>query len=88
MSTPQSVSLTHIELEAMLKRASHEGARLALHSVGLHDDRAPHDVRDLRNLLDSWRETKREAKRAVARVLTTWLLTILAAGVAVTWWRG
>ena len=87
MSGSDTVTMTAAELEAMLGRAAEAGAKKALHSVGLHDDKASHDVRDLRNLLESFRDAKREAKRAVMRVLTTWLLTALLAGAAVTWWR-
>lgn len=82
-----TVTITEAALEAMLTRAAEAGAKQALHSVGLHDDKASHDVRDLRNLLESFRDAKREAKRTITRVLTTWLLTALLAGAAVTWWR-
>jgi hypothetical protein len=55
--------------------------------VGLHDDDAQRDVRDLRDLIESWRDAKREIGRTLARMLTTALLAALAAGAAVTWWR-
>ena len=82
-----TVTLTTTELEAMLTRAAEAGAKQALHSVGLHDEKASHDVRDLRDLIESWRDAKREIGRTVARLLTTALLAALATGAAVTWWR-
>lgn len=74
-------------LRAMIERAAEEGARRALERIGLHDETAAADVRDLRGLLDAWRDVNRTARQTVTRVLTTALLGIIAGGSAVLFWR-
>jgi hypothetical protein len=71
---------TNEDLEEMLSRAAKRGAREALQSIGLHDDQAIHDVRDLRSLLEAWRATKRTAWRKAVEVSTMVFLGALAAG--------
>lgn len=72
--------MNEIELEAMIERAAKRGAREALESIGLHDDAAVRDVMELRGLLEAWRDAKQAAWKTVSQVLTTALLTALAAG--------
>ena len=68
------------ELAALLDQAAEKGARRALESVGLHDDNAGNDVRDLRNLIDGWRSAKKSALDAFAKWVTVGLITALVAG--------
>ena len=75
------VELTHEELELMLDRAARKGAREALHELGLHDEQASRDINDLRNLLASWRATKRDIRSTVVKTLTTAFLVFLTAAV-------
>ncbi len=79
--------LTHEQLERMLERAAEAGARSALDRIGLHDEDAGHDMRELRGLLDAWRDAKRTATQTVVRTLTVALLGLLAAGAAIRFWR-
>ena len=51
-------SLTDEQLESLLERASHKGAQRALSDIGLQDTEAVHDIKDLRNLIDGYRELK------------------------------
>ena len=51
-------SLTEKQIEALLERASHKGAQRALADIGLQDNDAVHDIKDLRNLIDGYRELK------------------------------
>ena len=74
--------MTELELEAMIQRAAEAGAKKALHDVGLHDDDAMHDVREIRDLLDSWRSVKRTAGKTLVQILTTILLGFIIAGTA------
>jgi len=39
--------MTELELEAMIQRAAEAGAKRALRDVGLQDDDADHDMRDI-----------------------------------------
>jgi len=84
---PGTTTLTDAQLRKMLAEAAEEGARAALRKVGLHDDDAAADVRELRSLLDAWREAKRTAWQSVIKATTTAALVVMAAGLAV-YWRG
>lgn len=68
------------DLEAVIERAAKRGAREALESIGLHDDYAGHDVRELRGLLDAWRGAKKTMWRTVTQFVTMAMLGALAAG--------
>lgn len=70
----------------LLERAAEAGARRALERLGLHDDAAGRDVRELRDLLEAWRFTRRTAWRALVQILTTAILAALAAGAALKLW--
>lgn len=76
------ITLPHSEFESLLEQAACRGARKALHEVGLNDENAAADVRDLRDLLSAMRTAKQEAFRAVIRWVTVGLLVLLLAGVA------
>ena len=73
--------MTDAELELMIDRAAKKGAREALRrDIGLYDDDARDDVREIRSLLEAWRDTKRTVGQTVARFFTMALLALLAAG--------
>jgi len=74
--------MTELELEAMLQRAAEAGAKKALRDVGLSDDNAIHDVREVRDLLDSWRSVKRTAGKTITQIITTLILGFIIAGTA------
>lgn len=77
-----AVTLTREELNALMKEAAREGARAALAEVGLHDDTAPHDVRELRNLIDSWRSAKKTIGSTILKMATSAILIFIVAAVA------
>jgi len=84
----EPLALTRPELQAVLEKAAAEGARQALAAVGLHDDDAAADVRDLRGLLDAWRSAKATMWQTVLRELTRLALLAIVAGMAIYMWRG
>jgi len=55
--------LTKCELEQLLEQASKNGAKIALSELGLHDENAPTDIRDLRELLKAFRMAKKDSFR-------------------------
>jgi 2-iminoacetate synthase ThiH len=67
-------------IEQMIARAAKQGAREALQSVGLHDENAGDDMRELRNLLDAWRSTKKTVWSQVVKAMTMAVLGAIAAG--------
>ncbi len=70
-------------IKAMLEAAAEEGAKRALASIGLHDESAAKDVRELRGLLEGWRDAKKAVIQTVVRSVTMGILALIAAGVAV-----
>jgi hypothetical protein len=76
-----NVNMTPEEFEAMLDRAAKKGARAALEELGLHDKNAEKDLEEIRNLLTSWRDTKKAIWSTVVKVVTVAILTFIAGAV-------
>jgi len=68
--------------ELALRRIIREEMKSALKEVGLHDEEAGDDVRDLRSLLTDWRGIKKTIWHTIARAGTLFVLGILVVG---TW---
>lgn len=67
-------------VKAMLAEAAEAGAKRALAAVGLHDATAADDVRELRGLLEAYRDAKRTAFQAFIRWGVMLTLGAFAAG--------
>lgn len=67
------------ELEAMLDRAAKKGAAEALRSLGLQDEDAAGDIRDMRGLLEAWRMTKKSIWSTTVKMGTVAVLSFIAA---------
>jgi len=67
-------------IEQMIAKAARQGARAALESIGLHDESAGEDLKELRNLLDAWRSTKKTIWSQVVKATTMAVLGAIAAG--------
>ena len=78
---PDTITLTAPELQDMLETAAETGATRALRAVGLHDEEAAGDVRDLRGLLDAYRAVKDTALRTVTKALIIAVISATAAAV-------
>ena len=79
--------MTDAELHAIIEKAAECGAKRALRSIGLQDETAMADVRDLRNLLDAWRLAKKTVLTTVVKGVVVALLTAIGAGVAILSWH-
>lgn len=79
--------LTVEELEAMLDRAAKKGATEALRELGLQDDDAASDIREMRSLLDAWRLTKKSIWSTTVKMGTVAVLTFIATAVWMTFSR-
>ena len=71
------------EFEQLLELSAELGAKRALADVGLVDEEAASDIRDLRSLLGAVRIAKRTAWQTVVRLITTGLILALIAGLAI-----
>ena len=72
-----------VNMRALAEEASEAGARRALASLGLDDERARRDMDELRELLSAWRDAKRSAWRAVVSWVVRLALALLLIGLAV-----
>lgn len=79
-NTP-TLTLSEAELQLLLNKAAECGAKKALHDIGLHDEEAAEDVRELRGLLDSWRDTKKTAWKTFVSWAVKALILALMAGI-------
>jgi hypothetical protein len=77
------VRMPEEEFEMILALAAERGAKRALADVGLVDENAAGDIRDMRSLLAALRVAKHTAWSTVIRLITTGLILALMAGVAI-----
>lgn len=77
------IALPSDEFEALLERAAETDARRALHEVGLLGEDAALDIRDLRSLIECIRFVRRTAVQTAVRLITTGILLMLLAGIAI-----
>lgn len=66
--------------EIALRTIVREEMKSVLKEVGLHDDAAGNDVRDLRSLITDWRGIKKTVWQTVARWGTLIVLGIMTLG--------
>ena len=66
--------------ETALRSIIREEMKSVLKEVGLHDDDAGNDVRELRSLVSDWRGMKKVVWQTIARAGTLFVLGILMLG--------
>ena len=66
--------------EQTLRTIVREETRQALKEVGLADEDAGNDVRDLRSLITDWRSMKKVVWQTIARAGTVFVLGLLMLG--------
>ncbi|HJW53965.1 MAG TPA: DUF6127 family protein [Burkholderiaceae bacterium] len=71
------------DFDELLTHAAERGAERVLSHLGLENGRAARDIRDLRDLLEAWREARHTAWQTFVKVLTTGLLAALLVGAAI-----
>lgn len=76
------ITIPRDEFEELLNRAAERGAERVLAHLGLENGHAARDVRDLRNLLEAWRDARRTAWQTMVKVVTTGVLAALLLGIA------
>ncbi|MFT4269191.1 MAG: DUF6127 family protein [Xenophilus sp.] len=83
-SKPEDTLLLRREdFEDLLDRAAERGAERCLAHLGLENGSAARDIRELRDLLEAWRDARRTVWRTVIKVATTGLLAALLVGAAI-----
>ena len=76
-----NIDLDNEELKALLRQAAKDGAREALSEVGLDGENAQEDIKELRNLIDSWRSAKKTMGQTALTIVTSSVLIFIALAV-------
>ena len=77
------ITIPHEDFDELLDRAAERGAERCLAHLGLENGHAARDIRELRDLLDAWRDARRTAWQTAVKVATTGLLAALLVGAAI-----
>lgn len=77
------VVMPRYEFEHLLELAAERGVERVLAHLGLENGHAARDIRELRGLLDAWRDARHTAWQTVVKVATTGLLAALLLGAAI-----
>ena len=83
MERRKMVTIPQEEFEAMLELAAERGAERVLSHLGLENGHAAKDIRELRDLLEAWRDARRTAWQTAIKVVTTGILAALLVGAAI-----
>ena len=68
---PSVLSMRQEDLDELLTRAAERGAERCLAHLGLENGHAARDIRELRDLLEAWRDARHTAWQTVIKVATT-----------------
>ena len=71
------------DFEDLLDRAAERGVERCLAHLGLENGHAAKDIRELRDLLEAWRDARRTAWQTSVKVITTGILAALLVGAAI-----
>jgi len=71
------------DVDELLAHAAERGAERVLSHLGLENGHAARDIRELRDLLEAWRDARHTAWQTFVKVLTTGLLAALLVGAAI-----
>jgi hypothetical protein len=71
-----------LTLQAIVEEAAEAGAARALRGIGLMDDGAGGDIRELRQLVQGWRDVKSSALKSVVGWLVRSVVALLLCGLA------
>ena len=80
---PEVLNLRPEDLDELLIRAAEKGAERALAALGLENGHAAKDIRDLRGLIEAWRQTRQTAWQTFIKLLTTGILVALIVGASI-----
>ena len=80
---PSVLSMRQEDLDELMTRAAERGAERCLAHLGLENGHAARDIRELRDLLDAWRDARHTAWQTVIKVATTGILASLLVGAAI-----
>ena len=71
------------DFDDLLDGAAERGAERVLAHLGLENGHAARDIRELRDLLEAWRDARRTAWQTTVKMVTTGLLAVILVGAAI-----
>lgn len=71
------------DFDDLLDRAAERGAERVLAHLGLENGHVARDIRELRGLIEAWRDARRTAWQTAVKVITTGILAALLVGAAI-----
>ena len=77
----QSVTLSESQLDTLVAKSAHIWAKQALTDVGLHDENAASDIREIRSILDGYRIARSGFLSAFGKALAVCVLAIIGFGI-------
>ena len=80
---PEMLNLRPDDLDELLTRAAEQGVERALAALGLENGHAAKDIRDLRGLIEAWRQARQTAWLTLIKLLTTGILVALIVGASI-----
>jgi hypothetical protein len=80
---PGILSIRPEDLDELLTRAAEKGAERALAALGLENGHAAKDIRDLRGLIEAWRQARQTAWQTFIKLVTTGILVALIVGASI-----
>ena len=83
ISVDDMVLLRKEDFHELLAHAAERGAERVLSHLGLENGHAARDIRELRDLLEAWRDARRTAWQTTIKVITTGILAALLVGAAI-----
>ena len=77
-----TIQLRMEDFDDLLEQAAERGAERCLAHLGLENGHAARDIRELRDLLDAWRDARHTVWQTAIKVITTGLLAAFVVGIA------
>ena len=77
-----TIQLRMEDFDDLVEQAAERGAERCLAHLGLENGHAARDIRELRDLLDAWRDARHTVWQTAIKVMTTGLLAALIVGIA------
>lgn len=71
------------DFDELLDRAAERGVERCLAHLGLENGHAVREIRELRDMLEAWRDARRTSWQTTIKVITTGVLAVLLVGVAI-----
>jgi hypothetical protein len=82
LAQAEAQGAARVTLQAIVEEAAQAGAARALKSLGLLDERAGHDIGELRELIQGWRDVKKSAVKSLVGWAVRTLVALLLMGIA------